>query len=118
MKCYIYFLSVGSTDTGCSGVFGHTQLFYSIIISIFGLAKFLVPLWTLLCVLQPYEDRSRASEVALATSYNMVSLLQSYIICGVLSTLTVVLLHCFFFPVLAGWYITSSISRDGKFSSV
>ncbi|XP_034249839.1 uncharacterized protein LOC117650488 [Thrips palmi] len=62
---------VGSTDTGCSGVFGHTQLFYSIIISIFGLAKFLVPLWTLLCVLQPYEDRSRASEVALATSYNM-----------------------------------------------
>lgn len=63
---------VGSTDSGCSGVFGHTQLFYSIIISIFGLAKFLVPLWTLLCVLQPFEDRSRASEVALATSYNIV----------------------------------------------
>ncbi|KAJ1529344.1 hypothetical protein ONE63_006132 [Megalurothrips usitatus] len=62
---------VGSTDSGCSGVFGHTQLFYSIIISIFGLAKFLVPLWTLLCVLQPFEDQSRASEVALATSYNV-----------------------------------------------
>ncbi|XP_052130621.1 uncharacterized protein LOC113204483 isoform X1 [Frankliniella occidentalis] len=62
---------VGSTDSGCSGVFGHTQLFYSITISIFGLAKFLVPLWTLLCVLQPFEDRSRASEVALATSYNV-----------------------------------------------
>lgn len=68
--------SVGSTDSGCSGVFGHTQLLYSIIISIFGLAKFLVPLWTLLCVFQPLEDRSRASEVALATSYNMVSFSQ------------------------------------------
>lgn len=62
---------VGSNESGCSGVFGHTQLFYSITISIFGLAKFLVPLWTLLCVLQPFEDRSRASEVALATSYNV-----------------------------------------------
>ena len=66
-------LAVGTTDSGCSGVFGHRQIVYSAAILVFTLAKFMVPIWTLLCVLRPPEDLARPAEVTLANSYNMVS---------------------------------------------
>ncbi|XP_067000735.2 uncharacterized protein [Anabrus simplex] len=61
---------VGSEEAGCSALFAHTQLFYSTTISIFLIAKFLVPIWTLLYMLQPIEGNTHISEVALASRYN------------------------------------------------
>nr|CAD7398084.1 unnamed protein product [Timema poppensis] len=62
---------VGNEMLGCSAMFGHTQLFYSTVIAVFMMAKFLVPLWTILCVFQPIEGDTRNSEVALASRYNL-----------------------------------------------
>jgi hypothetical protein len=39
---------------------------------VFVIAKFLVPMWTILWVFQPVEGDTRNSEVALASRYNLV----------------------------------------------
>jgi hypothetical protein len=73
-KCNTYndMFPVGSEKDGCSALFAHTQFFYSIIIAVFMVSKFLVPTWTVLCVFQPVEGDTRNSEVALAVRYNLV----------------------------------------------
>ncbi|XP_023726616.1 uncharacterized protein LOC111874955 isoform X2 [Cryptotermes secundus] len=62
---------VGSEKDGCSALFAHTQYFYSLIIAVFMVSKFLVPTWTVLCVFQPVEGDTHNSEVALASRYNL-----------------------------------------------
>lgn len=62
---------VGSEKDGCSALFAHTQFFYSLIVAVFMVSKFLVPTWTVLCVFQPVEGDPRNSEVALASRYNL-----------------------------------------------
>ncbi|PSN43670.1 hypothetical protein C0J52_11999 [Blattella germanica] len=62
---------VGTEKDGCSALFAHTQIFYSLIIAVFMIAKFMVPTWTILCVFQPVEGDTRNSEVALASRYNL-----------------------------------------------
>ncbi|XP_021928189.1 uncharacterized protein LOC110833902 isoform X2 [Zootermopsis nevadensis] len=52
----------GSEKDGCSSLFAHTQFFYSLIIAVFMVAKFLVPTWTILWVFQPVEGDTRNSE--------------------------------------------------------
>jgi len=65
-------VSVGSEKDGCSALFAHTQFCYSLIVAVFMVVKFLVPMWTILCVFQPVEGDTRNSEVALASRYNLV----------------------------------------------
>ncbi|XP_078582826.1 uncharacterized protein LOC144865746 isoform X2 [Branchiostoma floridae x Branchiostoma japonicum] len=45
-------------DNGCSGVFLHTQWFYSLIYALLELLKFMLPIWTMLCVFHPVEAAS------------------------------------------------------------
>ncbi|XP_047003473.1 uncharacterized protein LOC124621980 [Schistocerca americana] len=61
---------VGTEAEGCSALFAHRQIFYSMVASLLMLVKFLVPTWTLLCVFQPVEGDTHNSEVALASRYN------------------------------------------------
>lgn len=65
--------SVGTEETGCSGVFGHSQFFYSATELIFTVGKFLLPTWAILVVFQPVEDSSRNSEIAISGGYSLVS---------------------------------------------
>lgn len=62
---------VGSEEDGCSALFGHTQVFYSTVLSVFVIAKFLLPVWTVLYMLHPTEGDTHISEVALASRYSM-----------------------------------------------
>ncbi|XP_063232529.1 uncharacterized protein LOC134536652 [Bacillus rossius redtenbacheri] len=62
---------VGSEVSGCSGLFGHTQVLYSTVMAVFAMAKFLLPTWVLLCVFQPVEGDAHNSEVALASRYSL-----------------------------------------------
>ncbi|XP_051160796.1 uncharacterized protein LOC127281223 [Leptopilina boulardi] len=58
-------------EHGCSGIYNHVQLYYSSATVIVTILKFFVPTWTLLCVFQPSRVKSRPSEVALTSHYNM-----------------------------------------------
>jgi hypothetical protein len=53
---------VGSEKDGCSALFAHNQFCYSLIVAVFMVVKFLVPMWTILCVFQPVEGDTRNSE--------------------------------------------------------
>ncbi|XP_015112852.1 uncharacterized protein LOC114841044 [Diachasma alloeum] len=61
---------MGREESGCSGIYGHVQIYYSLVMStVLGL-KYFLPMWTLLCVFQPSRVKSRPSEVALTSHYN------------------------------------------------
>ncbi|CAH1250180.1 Hypp8801 [Branchiostoma lanceolatum] len=45
-------------DNGCSGVFLHSQWFYSLIYALLELLKFMLPIWTMMCVFHPVEPAS------------------------------------------------------------
>lgn len=62
---------VGAEETGCSGVFGHSQFFYSATELIFNFGKYLLPVWAILVVFQPVEDNSRNSEIAISGGYSL-----------------------------------------------
>ncbi|KAL0273303.1 UNVERIFIED_CONTAM: hypothetical protein PYX00_006004 [Menopon gallinae] len=56
---------VGTEETGCSGVFGHSQFFYSATELVFNVGKYLLPVWAILVVFQPVEDNGN-SEAAIS----------------------------------------------------
>lgn len=62
---------MGREESGCSGIYDHVQLYYSSATIVVTILKFFVPTWTLLCVFQPSRVKSRPSEVALTSHYNM-----------------------------------------------
>ena len=64
---------MGAEESGCSGVFGHSQFFYSATELIFNFGKYLLPIWGILVVFQPVEDNSRNSEAAISGGYSLVS---------------------------------------------
>ncbi|OXU26161.1 hypothetical protein TSAR_015570 [Trichomalopsis sarcophagae] len=62
---------MGRDESGCSGIYNHVQLYYSSLLIVLMVLKYFVPTWTLLCVFQPSRVKSRPSEVALTSHYNM-----------------------------------------------
>ncbi|XP_058789240.1 uncharacterized protein LOC131663130 [Phymastichus coffea] len=62
---------IGKDESGCSGIYNHAELYYSSILAILVILKYFVPTWILLCVFQPSRVKSRPSEVALTSHYNM-----------------------------------------------
>lgn len=51
--CLIYDLTMkllGDEEGGCSGIFGHDQRLYSLVIALFMIVKFILPVWVILCV--------------------------------------------------------------------
>lgn len=69
---------VGTEETGCSGVFGHSQFFYSATELVFNTGKYLLPVWAILVVFQPVED-SGSSEAAISGGCSLVRNLFSYV---------------------------------------
>ncbi|XP_014209173.1 uncharacterized protein LOC106639880 [Copidosoma floridanum] len=62
---------MGKDENGCSGIYNHVQLYYSTLLTVIIIFKYFLPIWTLLCVFQPSRVKSRLSEVALTSHYNM-----------------------------------------------
>ncbi|CAM1327278.1 Uncharacterised protein g9460 [Pycnogonum litorale] len=53
---------LGDRDTGCSGIFSHSQLSYSLIFAFFMVIKFMLPVWTMLAVFKPNPTRMNEDE--------------------------------------------------------
>ncbi|XP_043267371.1 uncharacterized protein [Venturia canescens] len=62
---------IGKEETGCSGIYNHVQIYYSLFIIIITVLKYLLPTWMLLAVFQPIRVKSRPSEVGLTSHYNL-----------------------------------------------
>lgn len=64
---------MGTEETGCSAVFGHSQFFYSATELIFNIGKYFLPTWAILVVFQPVEDSNRSSDIAISVGYSLIN---------------------------------------------
>ncbi|KAK0183270.1 hypothetical protein PV327_001327 [Microctonus hyperodae] len=62
---------MGREVNGCSGIYNHVQIYYSVIIFLVSILKYFLPTWTLLCVFQPTRVKSTTSQVELSSHYNI-----------------------------------------------
>lgn len=70
---WLFLCLVGTEETGCSAIFGHSQFFYSATELIFNVGKYLLPVWAILVVFQPVENSTSASDITISGGYNLVS---------------------------------------------
>lgn len=76
--------------------------------------KFLVPIWTILCVFQPVEGDTRNSEVALASRYNLVRCFSTNMgLCACFSV-GLIFMHVGHYILSCGWDKKSVLYHSSK----
>lgn len=60
---------LGDNQIGCSGIFGHDQMSYSLIFAVFMTMKFILPIWITLCVFHPLPSQAIDPESVFGWSF-------------------------------------------------
>lgn len=71
--CLLYDFTMkllGDEEGGCSGIFGHDQRLYSLVIALFMIVKFILPVWVILCVFHPAPLRAVDHESIFGWSFD------------------------------------------------